>query len=129
MLPAAGTAPALASSASARLVLPQPACPTSASVRIRLMECATSAPPMREVSRYAPGFSIAIGPLAKLFSADAGVCRGLVLLRRRRRALLGRAGARTSAALLRHGDRPGGGNAADDQPLVFDEARRETRIE
>src|SRR5258706_3907184 len=60
MLPAAGLAPDAASNASARLVLPLPACPTSASVRIRLMECATGAPPGREVSVYAPGFSIAI---------------------------------------------------------------------
>src|SRR5258706_1061454 len=130
MLPAAGMAPDAASNASARLVLPLPACPTSASVRIRLMECATGAPPGKEVSRYDPGFSISILEdfrKTESFSAGAGV-RGLVLLRGRRCALLGRAGARTPAALLRHGDRAGCGNAADDQPLGFDEAGEEAAV-
>jgi hypothetical protein len=43
-LPAVCTAPAFASSASARVVLPLPACPTSAIVLMWLMEFATGLP-------------------------------------------------------------------------------------
>src|SRR5882672_4249566 len=130
-------APAAASNASVRLVLPHPACPTSAIVRIRLMECATGLPPQGGVSRDPCGFSIAIleharrplapgkspletkGPPWRAFSSgSAGL--GAVRLRRRRRALLRRVVGTTAARALRDGDRATDRDGAYQQPLGLD---------
>src|SRR5260221_7988065 len=111
-------APALASSASARLVLPAPDCPTRAIVLIRLIECATGLL-LPGIYSSTPGDGEGPRPSGLLV---AGVVRlagrgggGVLLV-----VLAARVAGGTLAAPASQVDAAGHGQAASDQPFCFD---------